>query len=141
MKSITFIDTEIANETRKIIDFGAIKENGESLHGSTLAQFISFVKGADFLCGHNIIRHDLSYLQNSLQGKGNDLLPGDQKVIDTLFWLPLMFPQRPYHKLVKDDKLQTGELNNPLNDAIKARDLFYDEDAAFRVLPSNQWTP
>lgn len=95
----------------------------------------SSILGADFLCGHNIIRHDLSYLRNALQGKRSDLLPGNHKVIDTLFWSPLMFPQRPYPKLVKDDKLQTGELNNPLNDAIKARDLFYDEDAAFRALP------
>ena len=44
----------------------------------------------------------------------------------------MLFPTRPYHALLKDDKLQSDETNNPLNDAIKAKDLFYDEMAAFR---------
>ncbi|WP_225979877.1 RecQ family ATP-dependent DNA helicase [Pseudobacter ginsenosidimutans] len=47
---------------------------------------------------------------------------------------PLLFPARPYHALVKDDKLQTEELNNPLNDSIQAKNLFFDEVAAFRQL-------
>ena len=34
--------------------------------------------------------------------------------------------------MVKDEKLVTGELNNPLNDAKKTRDLFHDETAAFK---------
>src|SRR5690606_33253316 len=54
--------------------------------------------------------------------------------IDTLHLSPLLFPAKPYHKLVKDDKLNVEELNNPLNDAIKARDLFHDEVTAFRAL-------
>ncbi|HUC82893.1 MAG TPA: RecQ family ATP-dependent DNA helicase [Flavisolibacter sp.] len=37
--------------------------------------------------------------------------------------------------MVKDDKLQTEALNNPLNDSIKARDLFYDEVEAYSALP------
>lgn len=42
------------------------------------------------------------------------------------------FPAKPYHKLLKDDKLQTEDTNNPLNDSIKARDLFFDEIATFQ---------
>ena len=53
--------------------------------------------------------------------------------IDTLSLSPLLFPSKPYHALVKDDKLQVDELNNPLNDAIKARDLFFDELKLFHV--------
>ena len=45
-----------------------------------------------------------------------------------------MFPNRPYHKLLKDDKLCTDELNNPLNDSLKAMSLFYDEINAFQSL-------
>ena len=56
------------------------------------------------------------------------------KYIDTLFLSPLLFPNKPYHRLLKDDKLQTDELNNPLNDAIKAKELFYDEINAFQAL-------
>ena len=55
-------------------------------------------------------------------------------MIDTLTLSPLLFPNRPYHKLLKDDKLQTDELNNPLNDAKKAKLLFYDEINAFQNL-------
>lgn len=42
-----------------------------------------------------------------------------------------MFPNKPYHKLLKDDKLCTNVLNNPLNDSVKAMSLFYDEINAF----------
>jgi ATP-dependent DNA helicase RecQ len=55
------------------------------------------------------------------------------KYIDTLF-LSLFFPTRPYHHLLKDDKLQTEELNNPVNDSLKAKDLFNDEITAFNNL-------
>src|SRR5690606_22550730 len=53
-------------------------------------------------------------------------------IIDTLFFSPLLFPTKPYHSLLKDDKLQSEEANNPLNDSIKAKNLLYDEIAAFR---------
>lgn len=35
---------------------------------------------------------------------------------------------------MKDDKLCTDELNNPLNDSLKAMSLFYDEINAFQSL-------
>ena len=54
--------------------------------------------------------------------------------IDTLPLSPLLFPKKPYHRLLKDDKLQVDELNNPVNDAKKARDLFFDEVAAWGQL-------
>ena len=44
----------------------------------------------------------------------------------------MLFPTKPYHALVKDDKLQSEDTNNPLNDSKKARDLFYAEVAAFK---------
>ena len=47
-----------------------------------------------------------------------------------------MFPCRPYHKLLKDDKLQTDQFNNPLNDAEKAMQLLSDEVNAFLALSS-----
>ena len=37
-------------------------------------------------------------------------------------------PKKPYHHLLKDDKLQSAQLNNPLNDAMKAQELYEDED-------------
>ena len=31
-------------------------------------------------------------------------------LVDTLHWSPLLFPERPYHSLLKDDKLQQDDL-------------------------------
>lgn len=130
--AVVFIDSEI-DADGKIRDLGAVRLDGASLHTANLAEFAEFAAGADFLCGHNIFCHDLKYLA--------PLLPRlrQMPVIDTLHLSPLLFPQRPYHALLKDDKLQADELNNPLNDAEKARRLFCDEVNAFRALaPARQ---
>src|SRR5690606_15331182 len=81
-----------------------------------------------FICGHNIFNHDLKYIGKELTEAGIN----SSNIIDTLFLSPLLFPTKPYHALLKDDKLQWEDLNNPLNDSIKAKDLFNDEIAAFR---------
>lgn len=49
---------------------------------------------------------------------------------------PLLFPQKPYHNLVKDDKIIVDQLNNPVNDSKKCRDLFYEEVEAYKKLPT-----
>ena len=121
MKHIYFIDTEVSEADHKVYDFGAVNENDDKLHTSWIQEFHSFIKEAEYLCGHNIIDHDAKYIE----------APEKTKCIDTLYLSPLMFPNKPYHKLLKDDKLQSDELNNPLNDAIKAKELFYDEVNAF----------
>ncbi len=128
MKSIAFIDTEIEPKSRMILDIGGIKEDGNSFHSNSISDFIRFIKGTEFICGHNILNHDLKYLQNAIHDAG--IVPSN--IIDTLFLSPLLFPTRPYHALLKDDKLQTEDSNNPLNDSIKAKDLFFDEVAAFQ---------
>lgn len=124
MKSICFVDTEVSEFDNIIQDFGAVKENGDILHTKSSFDFFAFVNNIQFLCGHNIINHDVKYL-----GLGDTF-----KYIDTLYLSPLLFPEKPYHKLVKDEKLLTDELNNPVNDSIKAKELFYDEINAFKEL-------
>ena len=127
MNSIAFIDAEIEPKSRKILDIGSVKDNGSLFHSSSVADFITFLRGTEFICGHNIFNHDLRYIQNAIiDARVNPL-----NVIDTLFLSPLLFPTRPYHALLKDDKLQVEDVNNPLNDSIKARDLFYDEVSSF----------
>ena len=130
MKSIAFVDTEIDRKSGKILDIGSVKNNGSSFHSASVADFIQFLKGTLFICGHNILNHDLQYLGKTLQTAG--IHPSH--FIDTLFLSPLLFPTRPYHALLKDDKLQSDEANNPLNDSIKALDLLYDEIDAFQRL-------
>lgn len=132
LKPIAFIDTEVEPNSGKILDIGGIKTDGSSFHSSSIADFRHFLQGAAFLCGHNIINHDLKYLRKA--GVASEYK--DVDILDTLFLSPLLFPAKPYHALVKDDKIQTEELNNPLNDSIKARDLFFDEVSAFQRLDS-----
>lgn len=128
MNSIIFFDTEIDSKSHKILDIGGIDRDGNSFHNSNPNEFVKFLKGTDYLCGHNILNHDLKYLGKVIYQAGFSL----QNCIDTLYASPLLFPTKPYHALLKDDKLQTEETNNPLNDAIKARDLFFDEVESFR---------
>ncbi len=125
---IVFIDTEVSLQTRKVADYGAVREDGAVLHTHSKADFDAFVSGCDTVCGHNIIRHDLHYTA----------LKGRHAIVDTLCLSPLLFPKRPYHHLVKDDKLQVDELNNPVNDSIKARDLLNDEMAAWGGLTAGR---
>ena len=130
MKSITFFDTEIEPKSKKILDIGGVKSDGNIFHSNSLKDFADFLNNTEFICGHNIIRHDLKYIQKDLSSQGINHL----KFIDTLFLSPLLFPTKPYHRLLKDDKIQTDELNNPVNDSQKAKDLFFDEITAFNKL-------
>lgn len=125
---IAFIDTEVDPHTKKVADYGAVREDGAILHSHSKTDFDAFISICDTICGHNIINHDLKYIA----------LKAKLTIIDTLFLSPLLFPKRPYHHLVKDDKLQTDELNNPANDSMKARDLLNDEIAAWNQLSRNR---
>src|SRR5690554_1526858 len=127
MKDIVFIDAEVDVKSKKIVDIGGVTDSGLKLHSSSVAKFFDFIDQKKYICGHNIINHDLLHLGRA----ANKDLSG-MKAIDTLYLSPLLFPARPYHSLLKDDKLQTEEMNNPLNDAIKAKNLFYDEVEAFK---------
>ena len=128
MNSIAFVDTEIEPKSRKILDIGGVKDNGSFFHSSSITDFITFLKGTQFICGHNIFNHDLKYIQKAMTDSGIN----PSNVIDTLFLSPLLFPTKPYHALLKDDKLQSEDNSNPLNDSIKAKDLFFNEVAAFQ---------
>ena len=128
-KRIAFIDLEVAEKTGKVNDYGAVTEKNEKLHTPSAKAFAEFLSGADYLCGHNIVEHDLKF--------GGHLVSDKIKAIDTLYLSPLLFPSRPYHHLVKDYKLDSDELNNPEHDAELSRTLFYDEVNAFQALSDN----
>lgn len=126
-RSIAFMDTEIEPKSQRIVDIGAVKDDGNYFHHNSVAEFSQFVKGTKYICGHNILNHDLLYLRKVVNEAWIDSIG----IIDTLFLSPLLFPTTPYHALLKDDKLQSEESNNPLNDSFKAKDLFHDEISAF----------
>lgn len=132
MTTIAFLDTEVTSQ-HHIVDLGCILSDGRKYHGKSVIECLNLIEGTDFLCGHNIIHHDIKYLKLALPRFGIE----SEHVIDTLYLSPLLFPNYPSHKLLKDDKLSEEDLNNPLNDAIKTQELFIKELAEFRKLPDS----
>lgn len=127
---IVFVDTEISPTQQKICDIGATTISNNIFHNPSITEFERYAHKAQFICGHNIIHHDLKYLYGSLNNC-------KKKYIDTLFLSPLLFPKKPYHKLLKDDKICSDEFNNPVNDSIKSKELFFSEIAQWEELPPN----
>lgn len=131
-KSIVFFDTEVGIDDKKIYDIGAVRADKGIFHSASVGDFCAFVSDAEYICGHNIIHHDIKFIEEASPQKISS------KAIDTLYLSPLLFPKRPYHRLLKDDKLQVEELNNPVNDSQKSKDLFFDEVNAFFNLSSEK---
>lgn len=122
-----FVDVEVGLKDKRIHDIGILRWDGAKYHSADKRAAISFLEDVDFVCGHNVIHHDMKYLL------------GDEvqrwQLVDTLYVSPLLFPERPYHHLLKDDKLMSEQLNNPVNDCEKACDLLMDEIAKWKALP------
>lgn len=121
-----FVDLEVSLSDHKIHDIGALRDDGAVYHGCQKDEVLDFLNNVDYICGHNIIHHDAKYLFAS-----NEI---HASLVDTLYMSPLLFPERPYHRLLKDDKLLSEQMNNPVNDCEKARDLLMDEIACWQAL-------
>ena len=128
-KGVLFFDTEVTVEGKRLYDIGAISSDGNRFHSTSRFKFLALSEDYKYLCGHNIMSHDLKYIGPDLEDSRSK-----HEYIDTLLLSPLLFPAVSHHNLLKDDKLQTGDINNPLSDAIKAKDLFYEEVTAFNDL-------
>lgn len=111
MRNILFLDIEVNPKTNKT-DYGATFK-GQELHERSSNRLEQWIKEAKYICGHNIIRHDIPELKKKL---GNDIFSG-KKLIDTLLWSPILFVKRPNHKLTKGYRIvNASEVNNPLSD-------------------------
>ena len=124
------VDVEVGLKDHKIHDIGALRQDGATFHKASKEELFDFLRDADYLCGHNIIHHDAKYLFPDKACRWT--------LVDTLYVSPLLFPERPYHRLVKDDKLVCDQMNNPVNDCEKARDLLLDEMARWNSLPEEK---
>lgn len=121
-----FVDVEVSMKDKKVHDVGALRWDGAAFHSANRQEAMAFLESADYVCGHNIIHHDAKYLFGKETVKW--------ALVDTLYVSPLLFPERPYHRLLKDDKLMSEQMNNPVNDCEKARDLLMDEVARWSRL-------
>lgn len=123
------VDVEVGLRDGRIHDIGALRWDDAVYHSAGKHELMSFLKDVDFVCGHNIVNHDARYL---FEEKTQRFL-----LVDTLYLSPLLFPEHPYHRLLKDDKLVSEQMNNPVNDCKKARDLLMDETARWKKLPGS----
>jgi ATP-dependent DNA helicase RecQ len=131
-QEILFFDLEINQKSKKIYDVGALLGEAE-LHTNSLPGFEEFSKEAQYICGHNIIFHDLKYLR---QLNFNESF-FRKSTIDTLFLSSLIFCEKPYHALIKDYRLVRSEMNNPLADSKLAKVLFIDLVERYKQFPDN----
>lgn len=131
METITFIDLEVTYDG-KIVDIGCLTDSGHTLRTSNIIDLDDVLKRTSYLVGHNLLNHDSAFIRSALTRHNIS----HDRIVDTLHISPLVFPTRPYHALLKDEKLLSEELNNPVSDAKKAQTLFADEISAFSRLPS-----
>ena len=103
-----FVDVEVGFKDHKIHDIGALRWDRAIFHSANKRELMDFLKGVDYICGHNIIHHDAKFLFGESQNRC--------MLVDTLYVSPLLFPEKPYHRLLKDDKLVSEQMNNPVND-------------------------
>lgn len=132
INKILYIDIETTKQG-KIKDVGALF-NQQELHESQLNKLENWINQAEYICGHNIVAHDIPILEKAL---GNEIFK-TKKIIDTLLWSPLLFSDNPYHKLVKGYKIvNDSEYNNPLSDCILTEKLLIDEFNKFKELDAD----
>ena len=125
-----FVDLEVGINDKAIHDIGALRWDGATMHTTNKTKVLDFIKEAHYLCGHNIIHHDAKYLFGHNQTQW--------ALVDTLYMSPLLFPEKPYHRLVKDDKLVSEQVNNPVSDCQKACDLLMDEVERWHSFTENK---
>ena len=125
-----FIDVEVGMKDHRIHDIGALRWDRAIFHSANKIELLDYLKDVDFVCGHNIIHHDAKYLFGDVAHQW--------MLVDTLYVSPLLFPEKPYHHLLKDDKLISDQINNPVNDCEKAYDLLMDEVARWSTLSKDK---
>jgi len=66
VKSIVFVDLEVHATKHTVLDIGATNDRGSVLHSPSMRDLAKFLQGHDYLCGHNIMAHDLKYMKEAL---------------------------------------------------------------------------
>lgn len=121
-------------QTGKILKIGAALgdrvffRTGTFNQTAALRDLNQFAAEAKIIAGHNLLLHDLAVLEELDPPRAFLQLP----LIDTLWLSPICFPENPYHRLVKDYKLVSESLNDPVADARLAAMLLEEEMASLR---------
>ena len=120
------LETGPTGEIRKI---GAVhgdrvfRREGSFDARTALAELDRFAADAELVLGHNLLGHDL----HALRARMPALTLLKRHVVDTLFLSPLVFPENPYHRLVKDYKLVRATVADPVEDCRLAARIFCEQ--------------
>lgn len=136
-EKIAFLDLEISVTSRKIQDIGILLDEleYEQINIEQLKEIFIFKK-PNFICGHNFINFDKSYLGNS----SFNMFMQNMPIIDTLYISLLLFPDKSTHKLEKPYKQEIhreNPQNSPLQDCKNTKNLFIYLNEHFEKLPQN----
>ena len=100
---------------------------GRFAEGAALADLERFAADAELVLGHNLLGHDL----HALRARAPTLALLERPAVDTLFLSPLAFPENPYHRLVKDYKLVSATVSDPVSDCRLAERALREQWAEF----------
>ena len=95
MKDITFVDLEVTLNTCRVVDIGAVRSDRTPFHENSFDNLLLFLHQVPYIGGHNILKHDLSYLKPQFEKAGCR----QPKIIDTLYLSSLLFPEKLHHQL------------------------------------------
>jgi ATP-dependent DNA helicase RecQ len=129
MDTLAFVDVEACKNSHTCTHIGALRGN-QSFQSHSLPALSTFLRGAEFVCGHNFIQHDLKYLQDALEQASIR----SENYIDSLLLAPLLFPERIYFRLQKNYREESTDANKPEQDSREAQSLFVQECQAFQKL-------
>jgi ATP-dependent DNA helicase RecQ len=127
-----FLDVELSR-SGALFALAALGPDGQEIVANTAAevpgalrQIDALVAQSDLLVGHNLARHDRPWLARYAPSHPALRLPW----ADTLVLSPLAFPERPYHRLIKEHKLVRESRPAPLADCRATRVVFEDMGVA-----------
>lgn len=126
LQDAMLLDLEVSHQG-KIFKIGAVLGDatlpGPERAIATIQELSVMAQSARCVLGHNLVAHDLAILRETASNHPLLKLP----VIDTLILSPLAFPENPYHRLIKDYKLVSESVNDPVADARQAAVVFREE--------------
>ena len=121
-RNFLFFDLEYNPGTSTVREYGfAFGAEKVRAPGSNPAKLEEAAERAEFLVGHNVLKHDAPILKQYFNIEFPHI-----KAIDTLMLSSLMFPRKPYHKLRKEYLHNDNEPSDPLKDALLSKQILED---------------
>lgn len=112
-----FFDLEYNPEQQKVREYGYILGE-ERVRAKDPAKLETASEKAEFIVGHNVLRHDAPILRQYFSIDFPNV-----KALDTLMLSSLLFPRKPYHKLRKEYLHNEDEPSDPLKDSELCKEL------------------